>query len=314
MQHVRCAALLLLLPCIALAQTRPDSMTVQIGEKAKIIFVAQQPGGFEEIAPYDLNAVFEQVWNQKKLAQGASTQQLSAKQAKKLRNDAYEKPVAKRPFFEKRIYANAFVGMAFLSEVRSYRVARSGGNALLVSGQINSIRQVEPRGIAGIGGFANLNLTENGRYLWSVRYGLGVDYFSYDKGIFNIEQGVIKIYDGMNDTIGTVSNRTIIRQFGFVKTHIVYPHLSCMPILYKKNAAGQKTWNIGLGFRAGPALEISDVNIASGSIASNPSNPILMQYSLTGQIGWKYLALFYHYKNGGNNFSNCHAVGIRVGY
>ncbi len=274
MQHVRCAVLLLLLPCIALAQTRPDSMTVQI-----------------------------------------DTQQLSAKQAKKLRNNAYEKPVTKRPFFEKRIYANAFVGAAFLSDVISYPAEILTGGSFLVSNPTIGMFSTSTSALAGIGGFANLNIAENNHRLWTVRYGLGVDYYNYTKAIFNRYTGNVEFSNIIVDTPGIVHSGAVITKFGGFNTHLFHPYLTAMPILYKKNAAGQKTWNIGVGFRAGPVLETSDINTTvSTTVMSNPSNPMLMQYSLTGQIGWKYLALFYHYRNGSSSTPNYHTVGIRVGY
>jgi hypothetical protein len=288
-------------------------MLLKIGDKAKVVFIAETPDGFEEIATYDLNAVFEALWRQKKDNQAGTVQTLSPEMAKKLRNEDYQKPTTPGPLFERRVYLQAISGAMLIGAENFFLRNNVPGGGL--SYFYNNTYDVSP--MLGVSVSSNMNLREGSRYALTIRYGLGVDYFSYDRYTVDtyttanaLSGRVVYAFDGNQSLDAIISNSGNIG-IGAYTAHVLYPHLQMLPVVHLKNATGKKTWNFGVGARMGSIAQIA----ASGS----NSTPVFNRASgfrlgLTSQIGWKYLALIFNVQPSNDQRVSYYGVGLRLGY
>ena len=290
-----------------------DSLILEIGDKAKVIFLAKDRKDFQEIAKYDLNVLYLNLWSQLLEGEQNTVREISDEEAEKYINENFEdSPVTSQKKFWKRFHINLFLGFSaggltdHLFQSSTYELNDPPGGKLEV---YNTARvSTRPKLSYGLSLNTKFPLIEQGNRLLQLSTSIGLDILKFNQksnnsgGVFFYEgngspsqvSGLQALVDSLNrqQPIGTFANATAINQL----------YLQFMPTFTFLDREGRPTWNIGLGVRGGIDLKNvlgPDLEVAEPLVFSNDKLVIsenkAFQYGLVSTLGYKFLNVFCNY-------------------
>ena len=289
-----------------------DSLILEIGEEAKVVFLAKNRKAFEEIAKYDLNILYLNLWSQLLDGKKEAVSEISDQEAEKYKNERYDGPATVRKQFWKRFHINVFLGFSagglteHLFQSSTYELNDPPGGKLEV---YNTARvSTRPKLSYGLSLNTKFPLIAQGNRLLQLSTSIGLDILKFNQksnnsgGIFFYEgngsppqlSGIQALVDSLNrqKPIGTFANATAINQL----------YLQFMPTFTFMDKEGRPTWNIGLGVRGGidlknvlgPELEVAEPLVFSNDKLVISENKAF-QYGLVSTLGYKFLNVFCNY-------------------
>ncbi len=286
-----------------------DSLILEIGDKAKVIFLAKDREDFQEIARYDLNTLYYNLWSQLLKGENASVTEFSTDEAKAYFNDDFSKAdIQPKTKFWKRFHINLFLGFSaggfteHLFQSSTYQLNEPPGGIVEVfnTAEVNT----KPKLSYGLSISTKFPLIKQGNKSFDVGTSFGLDILKFNQESFNSGggffytgngnpnefQGLQMLVDSLNRQapIGTFANSTAI--------NLLY--LQLMPSFTFMDKQGKPTWNIGVGLRGGIDLKNlwEDQEVVEPLVFSNDrlviSENRTFQYGFVSTVGYKFVNVF----------------------
>lgn len=331
------ATIFLLISFSIFAKEKPveDSLIANIGKKAKVIFYAENKADFNEIAKYDLNKLFAEV-RKRSEKNFSNNEEVTLREVdENLKKREVNTTVSPKKWF-KNMNLNLFVGRNILGPQYISFIGNNRRiilpNSKIVSLGSGIYLQADGGAIFGIGGFYDRKIATNRRLKSSIRYGYGIDFMSprvKANSYFNsYSSDTDPLTQNFRDSLRVLQEESqkhsaVINDIKRLPNTTVY--FQFMPNFHIIDKKGQKTWNFGIGLKAGLNLNsfaglltgiFSDSRIlkypsswgimGTKSLSQNGGANLpaimyqyrIMQTALTFNAGYKYVNFFYHLNTG----------------
>lgn len=305
--------------CLAQNDYYRDSLQIEIGSKARILFQAKEKADFELIKRYDLNKLFEELLLRAEQNDSAATDIISLLESKKFAN-AQQFNVAARKVKEifLRFNYGVYAGFAPGQNIQlpltthTYTIDELQGRILLEHrGVLKLTPALMTLGISMDGGILLKNRT---RMSTELKLSLGYERTDFQK---SFSRSVQYAFEGTRDLneletqtlglyydkiaggsrIGNANNYQQFSQF----------YLQLMPQIELLNKRGQSTWRLGLGARGIASLHQGEAsNFQWLSIFDHPTRPQVITapttlytnpylWSAVGRLSYKSIGIFVNY-------------------
>lgn len=303
--------------CLAQNDYYRDSLQIEIGSKARILFQAKEKVDFELIKRYDLNKLFEELLLRAEQNDSAATDIISLLESKKF--------VQKNPFrilgdktkeiflrFNFGFYTGITVGDYFVFPITTHKyiIPELGGNINVKhSGAVNVIPDFLSAGF-----FINSGLLLHNAPRLGTEIKLS---FGYERSDFNlkINRSLDYTFEGSRP-LNEVENEQLNSYYKIISSYskvglsnsfnVKYSqfYVQLMPQIELKNLQGKATWRAGLGARGMANLNLKRAGTTEGlSRLSHPLsnysssiptryNRSIYQWGMIGKLGYKRWGLF----------------------
>jgi hypothetical protein len=303
--------------CLAQNDYYRDSLQIEIGSKARILFQAKEKADFELIKRYDLNKLFEELLLRAEQNDSAVVEILSLLDSKKFAQQNPFKVISKKTKeiflrFNFGLYTGITVGNYFVFPIttNNYIIPELGGNINVQhSGTVNVIPDFLSAGF-----FVNSGLLLHNAPRLGTEIKLS---FGYERSDFNLQ--VYRSLDFAFEGSRPLSKAENEQLNGYYKTmrnshesnqtksfNVKYSqfYIQLMPQIELKNVQGEGTWRAGLGARGMANLNLRRAGTTEAlTIISHPltsynlSIPTrysrsVYQWAVIGKIGYKRWGLF----------------------
>ena len=303
--------------CLAQNDYYRDSLQIEIGSKARILFQAKEKADFELIKRYDLNKLFEELLLRAEGKDSAAIGSIWLVESKKFvkqnpLNAISEKTKEIFLRFNFGLYTGITVGNYFIFPITTHKyiIPELDGNInVQQSGAVNVIPDFLSAGF-----FINSGLLLHNAPRLGTEIKLS---FGYERSDFSLKinrfldytfEGSRTLNEAENEQlnsyykiIGNTSRIGLPNSFN-VKYSQFYVQL--MPQIELKNAQGKGTWRAGLGARGIANLNLKRAGTTEGlSRLSHPLNSYsssiptrysrsIYQWAVIGKLGYKRWGLF----------------------
>lgn len=303
--------------CLAQNDYYQDSLQIEIGSKARILFQAKEKADFELIKRYDLNKLFEELLLRTEQNDSAATDIISLQESKKF--------IQKNPFriigdktkeiflrFNFGFYTGITVGNYFVFPITSHKyiIPELGGNINVQhSGAVNVIPDFLSAGF-----FINSGLLLHNAPRLGTEIKLS---FGYERSDFNLQvyrfldfafEGSRPLSEAENEQLNgyykTMRNSYESNQTKSFNVKYSQFYIQLMPQIELKNVQGEGTWRAGLGARGMANLNLRRAGTTEAltrishplasyglSIPTRYSRSVY-QWAVIGKIGYKRWGLF----------------------
>lgn len=313
--------------CLAQSDYYQDSLQIEIGSKARILFQAKEKADFELIKRYDLNKLFEELLLRAEQNDSAATDIISLLESKKFAN-AQQFNVAARKVKEifLRFNYGVYAGFAPGQNIQlpltthTYTIDDLQGRILL---EHRGILKLTPALMTlGLSIDGGILLKNRPRMSTELKLSLGYERTDFQKSFSRSVQyafeGTRELNELETKTLGlyydkiaggsNIGNSNNYQQFSQF-------YLQFMPQIELQNKQSQSTWRLGLGVRGITNLQGRGGNFQWLSILDHPTRSLTIAvpatlnsspylWSAIGRLSYKHFGLFTHYTPRALSISN----------
>lgn len=305
--------------CLAQNDYYRDSLQIEIGSKARILFQAKEKADFELIKRYDLNKLFEELLLRAATGDTAATDMISLLESKKFANtQAFSAPAKNVKEIFLRFNYGIYAGFALGQNIQlpltthSYTIDELQGRILLEHrGTLQLTPALLTLGLSVDGGIL---LKSRPRLITEFKLSLGYERTDFQKSFSRSVQyafeGTRELNEAESKTLGlyfdkiaggsSIGNSNNYQQFSQF-------YLQLMPQIELLNKRGQSTWRLGLGARGIASLHQGEAsNFQWLSIFDHPTRPQVITapttlytnpylWSAVGRLSYKSISIFVNY-------------------
>lgn len=295
--------------CQAQSVTYRDTLEVQIGQRAKVIFLGRDARDFSEINKYDLNLLFDQVYGQRTVGEPAP-RVLSNLEAEALRQDG---PEGEKRKFWQRFYINFYAGATFSRGFKDWAQRRliEPGPPPDTTIYLEQYRmQIREKSSYGISINTDFPLYENAGHSLALRASLGFDVLRFDYRLDGRKVDFLPVTGGqLINLIPRVDTMNIFNSGTFTVLYVEggrekvtnfrgdQLYLQFLPMWRWKDQLQRPSWQLGIGLRGAvrphevfnPSLD--DVLFIDGNTRLYQSSPTY-QYAVVFNLGYRFVNLF----------------------
>ena len=304
--------------CLAQNDYYRDSLQIEIGSKARILFQAKEKADFELIKRYDLNKLFEELLLRAATGDTAATDMISLMESKKFANtQAFSAPAKNVKEIFLRFNYGIYAGFALGQNIQlpltthSYTIDELQGRILLEHrGTLQLAPALLTLGLSVDGGIL---LKSRPRLITEFKLSLGYERTDFQKSfsrsvqyafegtreLNELETKVLGLYYDKiagGSKIGNSNNYQQFSQF----------HLQFMPQIELQNEQNKPTWRLGLGIRGIANIQGLGRSLQWLSILDHPTRPQVITIPATlisnpylwgavGRLSYKAIGISIHY-------------------
>ncbi len=269
-----------------------DSLILEVGAEARVLFLAKRSSSFDEIAKYDLNLVYRKLVEQLRRSDQSNVRRFSEEEALQYKSDDPALlPEFDRKKFWKRLYLNFFVGASNLER-----------EAVRLSGRIE--RPTVYRNMRTSWGLSiNMDVPVffSPRKQLDLRTSFGFDIIQFDDDRIVFTVPSLEKWEEFNYLNYSTSSKPVsLNQL----------YLQLQPMFTVKSRKATPLLKVGIGIRGG--LDLRNNNrYEDDSIVFRDSDLRLdfgksridrLQYGLVATVGYRFLSLYGTYLPGSHRY------------
>lgn len=303
--------------CLAQNGYYQDSLQIEIGSKARILFQARDKADFELIKRYDLNKLFEELLERSAKSDSALVDVLSAAESKKFANlqelkDASRKVKEIFLRFNYGLYAGFAPGQNIQLPVTTHTYTLSDLQGQMTLEHKGALRLTPA--IITFGASIDAGILFKNRPRLSTEFKLSFGYErtdfhrAFSRSIQYSFEGTHELNEAETKLLELYYDKIAGGQIGYFNNYLQYSqlYLQFMPQIELKNKQGKSTWRLGIGARGVANLLPRSGGLEWLSVLSHPiqsyfadvpttqvSHPYL--WSAVGRLSYKSLGVFIHY-------------------
>lgn len=303
--------------CLAQNDYYQDSLQIEIGSKARILFQAKEKADFELIKRYDLNKLFEELLLRAEGKDSTALGSVSLLESKKFTHKNPLNAISKKTKeiflrFNFGLYTGITVGNYFVFPIttQNYMIPELDGN----------INVQHRGGVNVIPDFLSAGFFINSGLLLHNAPRLGTEIklaFGYERSDFSLKinrsldfafEGSRPLTEAENEKLNSyykiIGNSSKVGSSNSFNVKYSQFYVQLMPQIELKNLQGKGTWRVGLGARGMANLNLKRTGTTEGlSRLSHPLNDFpssiptrynrsIYQWGVIGKIGYKRWGLF----------------------
>lgn len=293
------------------AQETQDSLILEIGDKAKVIFLAKERKDFQEISKYDLNGLYQKLLETLQTGKDTTLEEINVKDISLYKNPIYPTSTSLKKKFLKGFNVNLFLGFStggitehfFRSPALELQPPIGGTLEVYNTAEVTTI----PKLSYGISINTEFPLISQNRKILELSSSFGIDILKFNQqsnqsggGFSYIGTGNPDVIDGFQQMVDSLRNELPIGIFGN-ETAIDQLYLQFMPTFTLLDHEGKRVWSLGVGTRGG-------VDLKNIFLPKDPKEPLVFsndklvvsqnntfQLGFVSNVGYRWVNIFLTY-------------------